>query len=239
MRGDDDPDRAGSAKVTAPGTRGATGRASVSPSDEGDRIAHRDRPRVEDVGVQPAAVEEVIDDPGPGQRLQVKARLAELDALASTSPTKKRLPTRSLSRTPRTTTWRRDSGPLRPTSSSTSASISVIAPPGRAPRAEVAVALEALPATAVRTRPAQRVGLADRDRLDLHGPQPNGVGRQLCDRVRARGRPRLPRRPAESSAFGMAMQPMPAALAERIPLWESSIATQPPGSVPSRRAASR
>ena len=61
-------------------------RASASPSDEGDRIADRDRPRAEDVGVQPAAVHEVVDDPGPRQRLQVKARLAELDALALDLP---------------------------------------------------------------------------------------------------------------------------------------------------------
>src|SRR6266496_1130410 len=51
----------------------------------------------------------------------------------STSPTRKRLPTRSFTRTPRTTTWRRDSAPVRPTSSSTSASISVSAWPGSAP----------------------------------------------------------------------------------------------------------
>src|SRR5215469_3807641 len=53
----------------------------------------------------------------------------------STSPTRNRLPTRSLSRTPRTTTWRRACAPVSPTSSSASASISVSAWPGFAPSA--------------------------------------------------------------------------------------------------------
>ena len=51
------------------------------------RLTSRRRPRRrprscrrEDVGVEAAAVDELVDDPGPRQRLQVEARLAELDA---------------------------------------------------------------------------------------------------------------------------------------------------------------
>src|SRR5207247_731280 len=51
----------------------------------------------------------------------------------STSPTRKRLPTRSLSRTPRTVSWRRVPPGRRPTSSTTSASTSVRACPAGAP----------------------------------------------------------------------------------------------------------
>src|SRR5262249_61036465 len=41
-----------------------------------------DRPRREDVGVEAGGVEEVVDDAGPRERLQVQARLAELDTEA-------------------------------------------------------------------------------------------------------------------------------------------------------------
>ena len=51
----------------------------------------------------------------------------------STSPIRNRLPTRSLTPVPRTTTWRRDCAPVRPTSSSASASTRVSASPEAAP----------------------------------------------------------------------------------------------------------
>src|SRR5207248_11530515 len=47
-----------------------------------DRVPDRDRPVGEDVGVEPGAMGQLSDDPGPRQRLEVGARLAELDAEA-------------------------------------------------------------------------------------------------------------------------------------------------------------
>src|SRR5262249_17214912 len=58
-------------------------RASRPTSDaDGDLVADGDRARRHDVGVEAAAVEEVVDDAGPRERLQVQTRLAQLDAEA-------------------------------------------------------------------------------------------------------------------------------------------------------------
>src|SRR5713101_6891298 len=43
-------------------------------------VADRDRSAGQDVRPQPAAVHEILDDPGAGEPLQVQARLAELDS---------------------------------------------------------------------------------------------------------------------------------------------------------------
>jgi len=43
-------------------------------------VAHADLAIGQDVGIEPAAVDEVLDDPRPGQPLQMQARLAEFDA---------------------------------------------------------------------------------------------------------------------------------------------------------------
>ena len=45
-------------------------------------VAYADLAIGQDVGVEPAAVDEVLDDPRPGQLLQMQARLAEFDARA-------------------------------------------------------------------------------------------------------------------------------------------------------------
>ncbi len=46
----------------------------------GNPVAHADLAISQDVGVEPAAMDEVLDDPRPGQLLQMQARLAEFDA---------------------------------------------------------------------------------------------------------------------------------------------------------------
>ena len=51
-----------------------------------NRITNADLPIGEDVGVEPAAVDQVLDDPGPRQLLQMQARLAQLDARALNVP---------------------------------------------------------------------------------------------------------------------------------------------------------
>src|SRR4051812_22422646 len=58
--------------------RGATGCGS----SDGDVVADADRAVVQDVRVQAGAVDHLLDDPRPRERLQVGARLAELDAEA-------------------------------------------------------------------------------------------------------------------------------------------------------------
>src|SRR5215831_15895051 len=77
----------------------------------------------------------------------------------STSPTRNRLPIRSFSRTPRTTTWRRDWAPVRPTSSRTSASISVSALPGAGLSMKWRSPTSPLPATAVTDSTGARASL--------------------------------------------------------------------------------
>jgi hypothetical protein len=47
-----------------------------------DRVADGDPAVVEDVRVEPAAVEQLLDDPRPRHLLQMQARLADLDAKA-------------------------------------------------------------------------------------------------------------------------------------------------------------
>jgi len=59
------------AHVAAPG---------VVPLLGGHPVAHADLAIGQDVGVEPAAVDEILDDPGPGQLLEMQARLAEFDA---------------------------------------------------------------------------------------------------------------------------------------------------------------
>ncbi len=44
------------------------------------RVAHRDLPVAKDVHIDAAAVQEIPDDPRPGQPLQVQAWLADFDA---------------------------------------------------------------------------------------------------------------------------------------------------------------
>jgi hypothetical protein len=53
-----------------------------------DGVAHRDPSVVEDVGVEPGPVDQLLDDPWPCQLLQVQARLAQLHpkALDLTDP---------------------------------------------------------------------------------------------------------------------------------------------------------
>jgi hypothetical protein len=46
----------------------------------GDRITNADLAVGQDVGIEPAAVDEILDDPRPRQLLQMQARLAQLDA---------------------------------------------------------------------------------------------------------------------------------------------------------------
>jgi hypothetical protein len=95
--------------------------------------AHRDPTVIQDVGIEAGPVDQLLDDPRPRQLLQAQARLAQLDTQTLDLTDPKRLPTKSLSRTPRTTTCQRDRAPVRPTLSSTSASIRVSASPGAAP----------------------------------------------------------------------------------------------------------
>jgi hypothetical protein len=51
----------------------------VVPLLGGHPVAHADLAIGQDVGVEPAAVDEILDDPGPGQLLEMQARLAEFD----------------------------------------------------------------------------------------------------------------------------------------------------------------
>ena len=44
-----------------------------------DGVAHRDLTVVEDVGIEPGPVDQLLDDPRPCQLLQVQARLTQLD----------------------------------------------------------------------------------------------------------------------------------------------------------------
>jgi hypothetical protein len=55
---------------------GASGEPCVAPLFGGKPVAHANLAIGQDVGVEPAAVDEVLDDPRPGQLLQMKARLA-------------------------------------------------------------------------------------------------------------------------------------------------------------------
>ena len=58
------------------------------PLMDDDGVAHRDPTVVEDVGIEPGPVDQLLDDPRPRQLLQVQARLAQLDpeALNVTDP---------------------------------------------------------------------------------------------------------------------------------------------------------
>src|SRR5262250_769213 len=95
-----------------------------------DVVAYVDLAIGQDVGVEPAAVDQVLDDPRPGQLLQMQARLAQFDAgaldLADPEPPADQI----IEPHPRPATWRRDCAPVKPTSSSASASIKVSAWPG-------------------------------------------------------------------------------------------------------------
>jgi len=131
-------ERVGAATRPLPSRPGSTDRlppvpiaARSGPPVDDHGVAHRDVTVVEDVGVEPGPMDQLLDDPRPRQLLQVQARLAQLDPQALDLTDPKRLPTRSLSRTPRSTTCRRDWAPLRPTLSSPSASIRVRAWPAR------------------------------------------------------------------------------------------------------------
>src|SRR4029077_1337655 len=84
------PARRGSRRSLAPPSSRRTAssrRSSLAvgcwfPSDDRDGVADRDRPRADDVGVEAAPVEKVVDDPRPREPLEVEAGLADLDALA-------------------------------------------------------------------------------------------------------------------------------------------------------------
>src|SRR5882724_9525153 len=58
------------------GTRGGAGHGALFGRNP---VAYADLAIYQDVGVEPAAVDEVLDDPRPGQLLQMQARLAEFD----------------------------------------------------------------------------------------------------------------------------------------------------------------
>src|SRR5437870_4127088 len=66
------------------GTSARSGKAlaSLAPLLGGDRVADGDRAVGEDVRVEARAVDEVVDDPRARERLEMQARLAELDAVA-------------------------------------------------------------------------------------------------------------------------------------------------------------
>ena len=67
-------------------------------SDESTRVADRDRPRAEDVGVEAAAMEQVSMIPGRVSDCRWRHGSQSSTPTHSTSPTRKRLPTRSFSR---------------------------------------------------------------------------------------------------------------------------------------------
>src|SRR5207248_6236733 len=180
------------------------------------------------------------DDARPRQLLQVKARLAELDTKAlhradrealadevvQTHAADDDLPARLGARQPdllerlRLDQRQRSARPL-------------------AVGAEVPVALE--PAARDRAHEVDRrepVRGTDVDRFDHRLQATRTCGDSSLSEATTASASAVAA-PGGKCAFGIATQRMPAALAERMPLWESSIAVQSCGSTPRRRATCR
>src|SRR5262245_45459731 len=205
-----------------------------------------DRARREDVGVEAAAVEEVVDDAGPRERLQVEAGLAELDAEALDRADHEALADEVVQPhaadddlTPGLHARQRDVLERFRLDQRQRSS------PPLAVGTEVAVTLEA----AARDRPhevdrTERLRRPDVDLLDgacrrSHTAQATRTSGVTSESDSTTASDSATASPGGKCAFGIATQRIPAAFAERMPLCESSIAVHSCGSAPRRRATSR
>ena len=232
----------GTVSVRAPGSQAATASFRFAVGESLTALPTEIVPELRMSALRPPRWSELVDDPRARQRLEVQARLAELDAEALDLADAEALADEVVQ--PHAAD---DDLParLRP------GEADVLEHLGLDQRERAARALPARRRSAGRLRaPARRPRRPTR-RARSASDSPIVIastfmrsrltrsGRQLADRAERRGRPRRPRRRAGSARSGSRCSAIPAAFAERMPLWESSTATQLGGSAPSRRAASR
>ncbi len=115
----------------------AGGERVAASSGQADDVPHGDLAVGQHVGAQAPATHQGAQGAGPAHSLEVSARFAQPSPGAHHPPTVKRAPTSRFKRIPRVTMFRRASSGARPSSASTSPSISVSARPPAGPGEKV------------------------------------------------------------------------------------------------------